>query len=40
MGTARSLRVLAQVAEDLQSLYGVRAAEVVCDAHPDYGITC
>lgn len=36
MGTARGLRVFAQVAEDLQRLYGVRAAEVVCDAHPDY----
>lgn len=39
MGTARSLRVFAQVAEDLQCLYGVRAAEVICDAHPDYAST-
>jgi hydrogenase maturation protein HypF len=39
MGTARSMRVLEQVAGDLQRLYGVRAAEVVCDAHPDYATT-
>ncbi len=39
MGTARSIRVLEQVAGDLQRLYGVRAAEVVCDAHPDYATT-
>ncbi len=36
LGTARARRVFAQVAGDLQRLYGVRAAEVVCDAHPDY----
>jgi hydrogenase maturation protein HypF len=36
MGTARSMEVFAQVAQDLQRLYGVRAAEVACDAHPDY----
>jgi len=36
MGAPRSERVFAQVAEDLQRLYGIRAAEVVCDAHPDY----
>ena len=36
MGTVRSVAVFAQVAEDLQRLYGVRAAEVVCDAHPDF----
>ena len=39
MGTARSLRVFGQVAEDLQRLYAVRAAEVICDAHPDYATT-
>lgn len=39
MGTARSVEVFSQVAEDLQRLYGVRAAEVVCDAHPDYATT-
>ncbi|HTX04709.1 MAG TPA: carbamoyltransferase HypF [Steroidobacteraceae bacterium] len=39
MGTARSERVFAQVAADLQRLYGVRATEVVCDAHPDYATT-
>jgi hydrogenase maturation protein HypF len=39
MGSARSERVLAQVAADLQRLYGVRALEVVCDAHPDYATT-
>jgi hydrogenase maturation protein HypF len=37
--TARAQRVFAQVAEDLQRLYGVRAAEVVCDGHPDYAST-
>ena len=36
LSSARSVQVLAQVAEDLQRLYGVRAAGVVCDAHPDY----
>ncbi len=36
MGIARSVRTFAQVAQDLQRLYGIRAAEVVCDAHPDY----
>jgi len=39
MGTARSLRVFTQVAEDLQRLYAVEAAEVICDAHPDYATT-
>jgi hydrogenase maturation protein HypF len=39
MGTARSLGVFAQVVEDLQRLYAVRAAEVICDAHPDYATT-
>ena len=39
MGTARGERVFAQVAQDLQRLYGVSAAEVVCDAHPDYATT-
>ncbi len=36
LGSARAVGVFARVAEDLQQLYGVRAAEVVCDAHPDY----
>lgn len=36
MDAARSRRVFEQVADDLQRLYGIRAAEVVCDAHPDY----
>jgi len=36
MGTVRSRRVFEQVADDLQRLYGIRAGEVVCDAHPDY----
>ena len=39
MGTRRSVEVFSQVAEDLQRLYGVRAAELVCDAHPDYATT-
>jgi hydrogenase maturation protein HypF len=36
MGTLRSAKVFGQVVEDLQRLYGVRATEWVCDAHPDY----
>lgn len=36
MGTLRSEQVFAQVAADLQRLYDVRAAVVICDAHPDY----
>jgi hydrogenase maturation protein HypF len=36
MGTLRSESVFAQVAADLQRLYDVRAAAVLCDAHPDY----
>jgi hydrogenase maturation protein HypF len=36
MDSPRSLAVFEQVAEDLQALYGVRAARVVCDAHPRY----
>ena len=36
MDSPRSLRVFAQVASDLQALYGVRAQRVVCDAHPGY----
>jgi hydrogenase maturation protein HypF len=36
MGTLRSEQVFAQVADDLQRLYDVRAESVLCDAHPDY----
>jgi len=36
MDSPRSLEVFAQVASDLQSLYGVRASRIVCDAHPGY----
>jgi len=36
MDNARSLEVFEQVAKDLQSLYGVRAARLVCDAHTGY----
>jgi len=32
-----SRAVFAQVIEDLQILYGVRARRLVCDSHPDYG---
>jgi hydrogenase maturation protein HypF len=39
MGAARSLAVFERTIEDLQSLYGVRAAAVVCDAHPGYAAT-
>jgi hydrogenase maturation protein HypF len=36
MGTARSQAVFEQCVHDLQSLYGVHAATVICDAHPGY----
>jgi hydrogenase maturation protein HypF len=36
MDSPRSLAVFEQVAETLQSLYGVRAERIVCDAHSGY----
>jgi hydrogenase maturation protein HypF len=36
MGTVRSLEVFRQVARDLQHLYGIKAQQLVCDAHPGY----
>jgi hydrogenase maturation protein HypF len=39
LGTPRSRAVFAQVIDDLQRLYAVRAARVACDAHPDYAST-
>jgi hydrogenase maturation protein HypF len=39
MDAPRSVALLEQVAADLQALYGVRAEEVVCDAHPHYATT-
>ena len=36
MDSPRSLKVFEQVAADLQSLYGVQAERIVCDAHPGY----
>jgi hydrogenase maturation protein HypF len=39
MGTARSLAVFEQTLRDLQSLYGVTATAVICDAHPGYATT-
>jgi hydrogenase maturation protein HypF len=36
MDGPRSLRVFEQVTADLQRLYDVRAAALVCDAHPGY----
>ena len=36
MGTARSLAVFEQTVHDLQSLYGISATAVICDAHPVY----
>lgn len=36
MDSPRSLAVFEKVAADLQSLYGVRAERIVCDAHPGY----
>ena len=34
-----SLALLEQVSDDLQTLHGVRAEAVLCDAHPGYGTT-
>ena len=39
MGTLRSEQVFAQVADDLQRLYDVRARRVLHDAHPGYATT-
>jgi len=39
MGNARSLAVFEQSLKDLQSLYGVTATAVICDAHPGYATT-
>ncbi|NNG12341.1 MAG: carbamoyltransferase HypF, partial [Halobacteria archaeon] len=39
MGTARSLAVFEQTVADLQTLYGLTAESVVCDAHPGYATT-
>ncbi len=39
MDTHRGRKLLEQVAADLQSLYGVTAQEVLCDAHPGYATT-
>jgi hydrogenase maturation protein HypF len=39
MDAPRSLALLEQVAADLQALYGVRAEQIVCDAHPHYATT-
>ena len=36
MDCPRSLDVFEQVANDLQSLYGVQAERIVCDTHPGY----
>ena len=36
MDSPRSLAVFEQLANTLQSLYGVRAERIVCDAHPGY----
>jgi len=36
MGNARSMDVFEQLAEDLQSLYGVDVEHILCDAHPRY----
>ena len=36
MDSPRSLAVFEQVAADLQALYGVAAAGIVCDAHSGY----
>ncbi|HTV49665.1 MAG TPA: carbamoyltransferase HypF [Steroidobacteraceae bacterium] len=36
LSSVQSEAVFAQIIEDLQRLYGVRAARVLCDAHPGY----
>lgn len=36
LGSPRSRKVFAQVIDDLQQLYGVRAARIAHDAHPDF----
>ena len=36
MDSPRSLEVFEQLVDDLQSLYGVRAERIVCDAHSGY----
>jgi len=39
MDTPRGMALLKQVAADLQSLYGVSAEAILCDAHPGYATT-
>ena len=39
METPRGLALLREVAADLQTLYGVRAETILCDAHPRYATT-
>jgi hydrogenase maturation protein HypF len=37
MDAPRSLALLERMASDLQSMHGVRAERIACDAHPGYG---
>lgn len=39
LDSPRALTVFAQLIDDLQRLYGVRAERIVCDAHPQYAST-
>ena len=39
MNTARSLEVFENTIADLQKLYGVKAENIICDAHPGYTTT-
>lgn len=39
LASPRALEVFQRTIEDLQRLYGVRAARVACDAHPGYAST-
>jgi hydrogenase maturation protein HypF len=39
LASPRALEVFERTIEDLQRLYGVRAARIACDAHPGYGST-
>jgi len=36
LDSPRAVEVFSQVVEDLQSLYGVKAERLACDAHPDF----
>ena len=39
MDTARGLKVFESTINDLQKLYGIKVAQIICDAHPSYTTT-